>query len=466
MPGECGSGPINYLLMDEELAEVYKEAASNLRPGDVLLKEGLNGATVGNGLIGISLNGKCLKTGCSSIATGKGTNDVCCGQGRCCRMGVYVQCYCGSCPPPPERCSQFCTSYLAANGEPGVGCTDDNTCDECSQCIDLGGFNGTTCAKKIGGAPCWCENEGCSNKCDKCGDDGACTTDCENCQTCHTIYKYCDSGPVEIECCDSACDTTRGFDTCRDSYKCADPPGGDPCKGDCYGETFCDGPQTPCPDGASCTDNGFVSAGGKTCTIRTVCDKTNVPPECKECDCHCDNDCGDCEICSAQGTCVSDPECDKEYRYTIKYNTRGMYEGVACCTGNTGSDLVFCGNFGREPDESCTDCKVATSCGDTFTNCLGCFSSDQTYTIVTDNGPLRFQKYLEVSDPGPSSAACPYCEIPSYGSNPREYYGGVRAYDRDGAIAGEFALWNTSATDEVSVSDETTFEVESIEEVL
>jgi hypothetical protein len=310
VPGECGSGPVNYLLMDEELAEVYEEAVNNLRPGDVLLKEGLNGGTVGNGLIGVSLNGKCLKTGCSGTSTSKGTNDVCCGQGRCCRMGSYVQCYCGNCPPPPERCSKFCTSYLAANGKPGVGCTDDNTCDECSYCADLGNFQGTACKKKIGGAPCWCENGGCSYQCDKCGDDGACTTDCENCQTCYTTYKYCDSGPVKLECCYSACDYSSGFSTCRDSYECPDPLGGDPCAGSCYGQTFCDGPPPPCPDGASCTDNGSITAGGGTCYIRTVCDKSNVPESCKECDCNCDNDCPDCFVCSSGCACEPDPRCE------------------------------------------------------------------------------------------------------------------------------------------------------------
>lgn len=310
VPGECGSGPVNYLLMDEELAEVYEKAVNNLRPGDVLLKEGLNGGTVGNGLIGVSLNGKCLKTGCSGTSTSKGTNDVCCGQGRCCRMGSYVQCYCGNCPPPPERCSKFCTSYLAANGKPGVGCTDDNTCDECSYCADLGNFQGTACKKKIGGAPCWCENGGCSYQCDKCGDDGACTTDCENCQTCYTTYKYCDSGPVKLECCYSACDYSSGFSTCRDSYECPDPLGGDPCAGSCYGQTFCDGPPPPCPDGASCTDNGSITAGGGTCYIRTVCDKSNVPESCKECDCNCDNDCPDCFVCSSGCACEPDPRCE------------------------------------------------------------------------------------------------------------------------------------------------------------
>jgi hypothetical protein len=324
VPGECGSGPINYLLMEEELAKVYEEAGKKLRHGDVLLKEGLNGDTVGNGLIGISLNGKCLKTGCSNTSTGKGTNDVCCGQGRCCRMGSVVQCFCGDCPPPPERCSQFCTSYLSSNGKMAAGCTDENTCDECSNCIDLGNFQGTACAKKIGGAPCWCENGGCYSKCDKCGEDGACTTDCENCQTCYKTVKFCDSGAYSLECCYSACDLTTSYSTCRDSFKCPDPPGGggDPCAGDCYGQTFCDEPVPPCPDGASCTDNGFISAGGKTCNIRTVCDKSNVPESCKECDCNCDNDCKDCEICDASGECVPDPNCcDPENEYLLYRRT-------------------------------------------------------------------------------------------------------------------------------------------------
>ena len=38
-----------------------------------------------------------------------------------------------------------------------------------------------------------------------------------------------------------------------------------------------------------------------------------LPPECEPCDCNCDNECGDCEICNAAGKCVRDnnpPCCD------------------------------------------------------------------------------------------------------------------------------------------------------------
>jgi hypothetical protein len=37
-----------------------------------------------------------------------------------------------------------------------------------------------------------------------------------------------------------------------------------------------------------------------------------VPPECEECDCNCDDDCRDCEICGSSGVCIDDPECGEQ----------------------------------------------------------------------------------------------------------------------------------------------------------
>lgn len=284
LPGECGSGTTSFLTMDKDLGAVYTKALQNLKVGDVLLKEGLNGGKVGNGAIGISLNGKCLKTGCSGTSTPRGTNDACCGAGRCCRMGSVVQCFCGDCPPPPQRCSQFCTSYLAANGSSLGGCSSENTCDECSFCTDLGNFAGTTCTPKSGTGPCWCDGSS-GNRCDSCSEcqeSGACTFVRENCY------------PTPIPPINEP----------------EDDDDVDPCAGTCTTITVCDGePDPPCPSKSSCRQSGDITVGSRNCRLFEQCDKSNVPPECEECDCNCENDCPDCQICNSAGKCVRDPAC-------------------------------------------------------------------------------------------------------------------------------------------------------------
>lgn len=312
----CGAGPDSYLTMDEDLAEVYVDALRNLKVGDVLLREGLNGDTVGNGLVGVSLNGKCLKTGCTGTSTPLGDNDACCGQGRCCRLGSYVQCFCGECPEPPQRCDKFCTFYQAANGESAPGCSEDNTCDECSNCVDYGNFQGTGCEKKRGYGPCWCEEGGrsCGGRCDTCQEDGTCEESCENCQTCYSRSNYdCGCGTVSIECCYSACDGSKGFHTCVPDCDelCGTGSGTvDPCAGNCRTVTTCTPDEPPpCPPKSSCRTSGTISAGGQTCTLTEICDKSNVPDSCGECDCNCEDDCPDCFLCGADGKCHPDPSC-------------------------------------------------------------------------------------------------------------------------------------------------------------
>ena len=278
LPGECGAGNTTYLRLDKDLAEVYQKALNNLRPGDVLLRTALDGGTIGNGLIGLSLNGKCLKTGCSGTATTLGTNDACCGAGRCCRYsGFGVQCYCGGCPPPLETCSKFCTAYQASNGVAAAGCTAENTCDECESCGSSG------CVPKTSG-PCWCENGSCG-RCEACAESGTCVDDSANC-----------------------------VPTSPDPDPDPDPSPVDPCAGTCSTITVCgDQPAPPCPPGSSCRTSGTITVGDRTCTLTEICDKNNVPDECKDCDCNCNDDCPDCKICNDNGNCEPDPVCTSSY---------------------------------------------------------------------------------------------------------------------------------------------------------
>lgn len=404
----CGAGPDRYLAAYEDFAEVYTNALKDLKAGDVLLTQGLNGDTVGNGLVGISLNGKCLKTGCTGTSTRLGGNDACCGQGRCCRLGASVQCFCGKCPEPPQNCSKFCTSYLAANGELAPGCTDDNTCDECSSCVDYGNFQGTGCKKKSGG-PCWCEDGGrsCSGACSKCEEDGLCRDSCENCQTCYTRLNYdCGCGTVDIECCYSACDGTKGFQTCvPDCDELCGGGGGDPCAGSCRTVTTCT-PESPppCPPKSTCRTSGTIEAGGQTCTLTEICDKSDVPDSCGECDCNCDNDCPSCQTCNqSTGKCQPDPGCEgkhylvkgvfKEttttggralgepscrYTTTVSYTTPVFYSGQLGAPGDLGightiKELTPVGPFRIQ-----TECPVSGCVNGMFRTRVKAFRSDGT----------------------------------------------------------------------------------------
>lgn len=308
LPGQCGAGTTTYLTLDKDLSKVYQKALANLKPGDVLLRTGLDGGTVGNGLIGLSLNGKCLKTGCSGKSTALGTNDACCGKGRCCRLGSVVQCFCGECPPPPQRCSKFCTSYLSANGTSAPGCTGENTCDECSFCTDLGNFAGTACIPKSGSGPCWCGDgigRSCTT-CEKCDEDGTCSSDFANCVPTPLPPIVEDEGTPEA----------------------------DPCAGVCTTLTVCGSqPDPPCPPKSSCRQSGTITVGSQTCRLFEQCNKSEVPAECGFCDCNCDNDCPSCQLCGSNGKCYPDPNCPSCNDGVICPNS----PGDECC----------------EPDEIC-----------------------------------------------------------------------------------------------------------------
>jgi len=267
--------------------------------------------------------GDCTKSTCGESGGNPG-DDTCCNKQKCCQRGDdgFVRCTCGPCPPPKVNCDAFCAAFYAAYGRRTMGCTEENTCTQCEACRLVESFQPRECVPlEPEDANCWCPQSinDPPEECQKCMGTGEWRKDCENCQACYTVNVNCGCAINTTKCCEPGCITTAGRRACLDKawqncYAACTPPDDDdepidPCVGECYGEHFCDGPLPPCPDGASCTDNGSISAGGRTCYIRTVCDKTNVPPECGECDCHCDSDCKNCEICSASGECVPDPAC-------------------------------------------------------------------------------------------------------------------------------------------------------------
>jgi len=96
-----------------------------------------------------------------------------------------------------------------------------------------------------------------------------------------------------------------------------------------------------------------MEINGKTCYFYNTWVTDDIPSECKECDCNCNNDCGDCEICNAQGECVRDPNCcdsveDQRvlYEVTTNYPNAANYTGFNGCNqfGPESTRYTFCGN--------------------------------------------------------------------------------------------------------------------------
>ena len=270
----------------------------------------------------------CTKSTCGVSGNNPGDGSCCDGQ-TCCQkqQGGGILCSCGPCPPPNPECDPFCAAHYAAYGKLTLGCTEGNVCTQCEECRLTASYQPRECVPlEPEDASCWCPQSinDPPDDCMKCMAVADWVKDCENCQSCYTIEVNCGCAISTTKCCEPGCITSKGEQNCKTKawQNCyaactppdpADPPS-DPCAGECYGQHFCDGPPPPCPEGSSCTDNGTISGGGRTCYIRTVCDKTGVPPECGDCDCNCDNDCKYCEICSEEGLCVDDPECNKEYK--------------------------------------------------------------------------------------------------------------------------------------------------------
>lgn len=250
----------------------------------------------------------------------------CCGT-RCCSFGSAsssrpgISCYCGECPPLPG-CTRFCDSYLKANGEVGPGCGEGsggNSCDGCSECD---GNVGGECQPIFIGADCWCEQEGeCnSDNCETCVTDedspdlGSCRLDESNCQQCATITNHlcpCNIILPPITVCKPYGEggllpinlaQREAAEQCGE--ECDIKP--DPCKPKTTSATYCGG--VACPEGS--TQTGFLEAGGETCVFCSTKDYSDLPDSCKDCDCNCHDDCPNCQLCGADGTCYPDPACE------------------------------------------------------------------------------------------------------------------------------------------------------------
>ena len=295
--------------------------------------------------------------GCTEGICGKkyGVNpgdDTCCSGEKCCERKPgesTVTCRCGACDPPKVNCDAFCAAHYVATGKLTLGCTEENICTQCEECRVVENFQPRECVRlDPENAYCWCPQVDPTppEECQRCADNGIWAEDCENCQACYDIQVDCGCARATAKCCYPGCIESEGnqkcmalaWNTCYQACSTTDPDGPepepDPCAGNCYSQTFCDGPPPACPAGSSCTDDGTITAGGRTCYIRTVCDKTGVDSGCEEPECNCDADCGDCELCSAQGECKEDPDCEKEYRTTWKLTGEDYFVGTCAQQGD------------------------------------------------------------------------------------------------------------------------------------
>ena len=301
---------------------------------------------------GKSTGGSCDIPGCGQNPK-PGPND-CCGTRSCQFTGGYVICSCGDLPED-KPCNQFCDSWFKSFGTLAAGCGESKQCSECSSCFAQ--------ACEPGNGPCWCDaGESCGD-CEKCDTDpestnfGSCVP--ADCQECSTIYNYdCGCGKIldEVTACRSSLSSgpsSPNLAQAKARAYCAEicDSGGtpvDPCKGECESKSYCSdttGPPPACPPYTTCTDTGTISAGGVTCWLRNECNKENVPESCEACDCNCNNDCSNCQLCGTDGKCYDDPACDGDDLMVRVVETQTVYVGNWICSKLVTEDPSCIGDF-------------------------------------------------------------------------------------------------------------------------
>ena len=365
---------------------------------------------------------------CTRPTPGNCDKDPICPGERCCRQqgDGSIRCICGSCEQTDTSiCNVYCDQHYKAFGTVLPGCyTRDmegfgecggNICDECKFCEDT--FSGyAECVLGEQGdpfnpLPCHCFPK-CSEECHVCNKDtdspnfGDCEYAPNTCAECCSISNYecpqcaryfegfqehCEPigstrnclsvlqeklfAACAVECAaEDPCAPTDSFSTCVDGSAPVDPitnPGGPT--------------GVSCPDGKTCQYTGYIEIGGKTCYLYSTWVTADIPERCKECDCNCDNDCGDCEICNEQGKCEKDPDCcdsveDQRilYELTTNYPNASNYSGPSGCNqfGPLPTRATFCVNNGdayelraateltqtyaTKPDDSVRSCAAAT----------------------------------------------------------------------------------------------------------
>lgn len=312
--GGTGGGPCNSLT--DTNVGVQAGGDASMVYGDVVVTQG--GVSQGFYWEPVRSADGCTISGCKLTSCGGENGSDCPGNRYCRYYAGGVQCACGD--PPPRACSSFCDAHHASTGETAGGC-EGQTCDECQEC-DGNYFSSTygQCIDRSGG-PCHCDPDSLP-PCVKCTENGTTETD-TSCSECYTVFKDCSCGTVEKTCCytlEELKNGLSGFNRCWDSISCDDvcndpdkPAYVDPCEGDCTPQTetgpgTCPNQPSNLPDGHRAAITGCIEAGGNYTLLYNDCDMTNLPEECGFCDCNCHNDCPNCQLCGADGTCYPDPD--------------------------------------------------------------------------------------------------------------------------------------------------------------
>ena len=111
-------------------------------------------------------------------------------------------------------------------------------------------------------------------------------------------------------CEDGACKSDSAGCDCRCGYKC---PGCMQCNfaGNCLIKN-CPQPEAGPDNSAKCEPDcktiWICDESGDGCVTEERCGE--LPSECEECDCSCNDDCPDCTLCSSSGVCEPDSECE------------------------------------------------------------------------------------------------------------------------------------------------------------
>jgi len=383
---DCGAG---YSCIDGKCTKVYTRDGSNYKPN-----------TCGDNQIEWQKCEKGQKSGpkdrCQKPTPGNCEKDPECPGEKCCRQqrDGSIRCVCGSCEQTDaSRCNVWCDQNFKAFGDVAAGCyTRDmegfgecggNICDECQFCENDFFGPGGTCQlgeqdDPFNPLPCHCFSR-CAkaDECYVCNKDvdsssfGECVQTTQNCSQCCSISNYvCPQCPKVITGYSHHCEPVTSSRTCINALQdklyrkcaeeCATDP--DPCAPTGSTSRCVEGsaPVDPltnpggpegisCPLGKTCQYTGYIEAGGKTCYLYNTWVTADIPAECKECDCNCNNDCKSCEFCNAQGECQTDPECE-DIIYLVQ--ARRYVEEVGafrCNIISYGSDQWEAVAFSTEP---------------------------------------------------------------------------------------------------------------------
>lgn len=212
-------------------------------------------------------------------------------------------------PPRPKRkiCSIWCQAKVNAGVVDAPECTGKTVCDKCQRCV------GGLCEEYDDGtAPCFCTN-GKQRKCEDCytcNESGNCefSKGETTCKKCCDVCTTCPDGPdgFPFQICKRNC---VPYDS--NEYPCKWPkcPEKKPNEcNPCISINVCAavGENLSCPEGYVRT--GVISTELESCLVCEQCGEICSEPT----DCNCNDDCGNCKLCSQEGRCVDDPECNEE----------------------------------------------------------------------------------------------------------------------------------------------------------